>query len=337
MPETTGGLRHTWSDYSDAGGTAGPSIAGNDTVGVTCRVTGFAVSDGDTWWYQIATSPWNNTYYASADAFYNNGQTSGTLKNTPFYDPNVPVCGASQPPTTTTTSSPTPAPTATGVAETTGGLTHTWTNYTDACGNARQSIPANTTVDVTCRVTGFQVADGDTWWYEIDTAPWDDLYFASADAFYNNGQTNGSLVDTPLVDAGVPICPTATTPPAPVPTSPPATLTRSTSLAPAPRHEHVHAVIVISWHWQGRYTHLRSISLVQPPRTATVTVSCRGHGCPRGTLIAKPGHLSALSWLKGRVFDAKDRILITVTVPGLIAERAEVDIRQNRKPSARLL
>ena len=30
--------------------------------------------------------------YASADAFYNNGHTSGSLTGTPFVDNNVPNC-----------------------------------------------------------------------------------------------------------------------------------------------------------------------------------------------------------------------------------------------------
>lgn len=59
---------------------------------VTCRVQGFKVADGNTWWYQIASSPWHNTYYASAGAFYNNGATSGPLQGTPFVDPNAPLC-----------------------------------------------------------------------------------------------------------------------------------------------------------------------------------------------------------------------------------------------------
>jgi hypothetical protein len=61
-------------------------------VQVACRLEGFRVADGDTWWYRIASSPWNGSYYASADAFYNNGQTSGSLMGTPFVDPAVPGC-----------------------------------------------------------------------------------------------------------------------------------------------------------------------------------------------------------------------------------------------------
>jgi serine/threonine protein kinase len=90
--ETTGGVTHTWTDYSDAGGSEGASIPTNATVQIACKVTGFKVADGNTWWYRIASSPWSDAYYASADAFYNNGQTSGSLSGTPFVDPNVPNC-----------------------------------------------------------------------------------------------------------------------------------------------------------------------------------------------------------------------------------------------------
>lgn len=76
----------------NAGGSEGPSIAAYQTVQISCKVTGFTVSDGNNWWYRIASSPWNDAYYVSADAFYNNGQTSGSLSNTPFVDPAVPNC-----------------------------------------------------------------------------------------------------------------------------------------------------------------------------------------------------------------------------------------------------
>lgn len=90
--ETVGGVSHTWTNYTNAGGTEGPSIAAYQTVQIACKVTGFKVADGDTWWYRIAQSPWNNQYFVSADAFYNNGATSGSLHGTPFVDPAVPNC-----------------------------------------------------------------------------------------------------------------------------------------------------------------------------------------------------------------------------------------------------
>jgi hypothetical protein len=90
--ETTGGVTHTWTNYTNAGGNEGPSVPSNATVQIACKLTGFRVEDGNTWWYRIASSPWNGAYYASADAFYNNGETSGSLKGTPFVDPSVPDC-----------------------------------------------------------------------------------------------------------------------------------------------------------------------------------------------------------------------------------------------------
>jgi len=90
--ETTGGVTHTWTNYTNAGGTEGPAIQARQTVQIACKVNGFRVADGNTAWYRIASSPWNGKYYVSADAFYNNGQTSGSLRGTPFFDPAVPNC-----------------------------------------------------------------------------------------------------------------------------------------------------------------------------------------------------------------------------------------------------
>jgi hypothetical protein len=59
---------------------------------VTCVAHGFRVADGNTNWYQIASSPWNDNYYASSNAFYNNGSTSGSLDRTLYVDPAVPAC-----------------------------------------------------------------------------------------------------------------------------------------------------------------------------------------------------------------------------------------------------
>lgn len=198
--ETTGGSAHTWTDYTNAGGTQGPTIPGGATVSITCKVTGFRVSDGNTWWYQIGSSPWSNAYYVTADAFYNNGQTSGSLLGTPFVDYAVPDCspgqvdgggGGSPPPR--------------GTNEFTGGAANTWSNYSNAGGTSGGTIPGGTSVAITCRVQGFRVSDGNTWWYLIASPPWQD-FFVTADAFYNNGATSGSLQGTPFVDAAIPMC-----------------------------------------------------------------------------------------------------------------------------------
>jgi hypothetical protein len=92
--ETAGvnGAKHTWSNYLNAGGQEGPVVAAGQTIMIACKLSGFKVADGNTWWYRIASQPWSSQYYVSADAFYNNGNTTGSLKGTPFMDPQVPNC-----------------------------------------------------------------------------------------------------------------------------------------------------------------------------------------------------------------------------------------------------
>jgi hypothetical protein len=126
------------------------------------------------------------------------------------------------PPTTSTVPPPSPPPPS-GYAETVGGLTHTWTNYMNADGTQGPVILTGQTVQVACKVQGFRVADGNTWWYEIASSPWNGAYYASADAFYNNGRTTGSLRGTPFVDNHVPDCPPPSAGPPPGPLRPPHT------------------------------------------------------------------------------------------------------------------
>lgn len=90
--ETTGVVTNTWSDYTNAGGTAGARIPKYTSVQISCRIEGFRVQNGNTWWYRIASSPWSNAFYASADAFYNNGATGGPIAGTPYVDLAVPLC-----------------------------------------------------------------------------------------------------------------------------------------------------------------------------------------------------------------------------------------------------
>jgi Divergent InlB B-repeat domain len=103
--ESAGSETQTWTDYENGSGTEGPDISQYETVGVTCKVVGLVVDQspsdpaGDPWWYEIASAPWNDEYFASADAFYNNGASSGSLVGTPLYDPNVPTCPGTTTPT----------------------------------------------------------------------------------------------------------------------------------------------------------------------------------------------------------------------------------------------
>lgn len=90
--QVTGAAANTWTNYLNAGGSQGPTIPAGSGVDVECRIEGFAVPNGNRWWYRIASPPWSSEYYASADVFYNNGQSSGALRGTPFMDPAVPLC-----------------------------------------------------------------------------------------------------------------------------------------------------------------------------------------------------------------------------------------------------
>ena len=131
------------------------------------------------------------------------GHSTGNLANKQSTSPHPTSPAATNPPQT---SPPATAALPTTRFETTGGTANTWTNYTNAGGTHGPTIPANASVQISCRITGFRVADGNTWWYRIGSSPWNNLYYVSADAFYNNGQTSGSLHGTPFVDAAVPTC-----------------------------------------------------------------------------------------------------------------------------------
>jgi hypothetical protein len=101
----------------------------------------------------------------------------------------------------------------------------------------------------------------------------------------------------------------------------------------------IHARFVISWHWQGRTTRLRSITVKGLPRSVRVTVRCTGKGCPRLAMAARSARrvTSLLRALDGRRLTTGDTLLITVTAPHRRTERIQLQIRNGRKPVARLL
>lgn len=89
--------------------------------------------------------------------------------------------------------------------ETTGTPAHTWANATQLTG-AGEPLGPRQSVQVSCRVRGYVVPDGDPWWYRLDSAPWEGHYYATSDAFYNNGATNGRVDTGVVVDEQVPLC-----------------------------------------------------------------------------------------------------------------------------------
>lgn len=91
--ETTGTPAHTWADATQLTG-AGTPLGPRQSVQVSCRVRGYVVEDGDPWWYRLASAPWNGRYYATSDAFYNNGATSGSVDTGVVVDEQVPVCSS---------------------------------------------------------------------------------------------------------------------------------------------------------------------------------------------------------------------------------------------------
>jgi hypothetical protein len=82
---------HTFQNYHNASG-QGPDIATSQWVQVSCKILDgtIASTNPDGYWYRIATSPWNNAYYAPANTFMNGDPPNGPYThNTDF---SVPDC-----------------------------------------------------------------------------------------------------------------------------------------------------------------------------------------------------------------------------------------------------
>src|SRR5579863_1067449 len=73
-------------------GTTGTALASGQTVSVRCILNGIGLAPFDPIWYDLASAPWGDAYYAPAYAFYNNGQTTGSNSSSPGWDANVPFC-----------------------------------------------------------------------------------------------------------------------------------------------------------------------------------------------------------------------------------------------------
>ena len=83
---------NTFQDYHNASG-MGPHIDSGQWVDVSCKVYDpyIASVNPDGFWYRIASSPWNNAYYAPANTFWN-GDIPGQTPYTHNTDFNVADC-----------------------------------------------------------------------------------------------------------------------------------------------------------------------------------------------------------------------------------------------------
>lgn len=189
------------SKVQSAGGgsTLQPATGGSSLQGGSGDSTVQPASGSST----LSSPPTSPTTAPATSASSRSTTTSAQPTTTTSTTPSS-TNGSSTPPTTTPQSTASPVPTT--YAETVGGVSHTWTNYTNAGGTEGPEIGAYQTVQISCRLQGFKVADGNTWWYRIAQSPWSTRFYVSADAFYNNGQTSGSLIGTPFVTTNVPLC-----------------------------------------------------------------------------------------------------------------------------------
>ena len=71
-----------------------------------------------------------------------------------------------------------------------------------------EPIKPEAPVEVSCKVYAPQSEDADPqgYWYRIHSAPWDDRFYAAADAFWN-GVPPGDALEPVFTDFGVPTCP----------------------------------------------------------------------------------------------------------------------------------
>ena len=82
--ETAGSVAHTWTNYTNAGGTQGPSIGSGQTVAIACRLQGFQVADGYELW-------WNNDGDLSSEGLWGNTITLSSRFVQDVLDSPIPI------------------------------------------------------------------------------------------------------------------------------------------------------------------------------------------------------------------------------------------------------
>jgi hypothetical protein len=132
-------------------------------------------------------------------------------------------------------------------------------------------------------------------------------------------------------------------PPAAAPAPPPVVTTPVTTPIPTPprgkgSRPRVRAKLAISWTWNHGRTRIEKVVVTKLPRRARITLRCEGRGCPMKQRSATAAHLRVfVRRLIGTTYRAGDRLLITISAPGRVSERARITVRNDRKPLAALL
>jgi hypothetical protein len=129
---------------------------------------------------------------------------------------------------------------------------------------------------------------------------------------------------------------TTTTPPPPAVSTPvPVPVPQ-----PPPRPHVLSVKLTLSWTWDDASTRLRKVNIGTLPGTTRLVLRCLGQGCPRPAASVAKGPRRVrrlLHRLQGRRYRAGDRLVVSLSAPGWIAERAQIKIRAGKVPEVRRL
>jgi hypothetical protein len=107
----------------------------------------------------------------------------------------------------------------------------------------------------------------------------------------------------------------------------------NTQLPTDARPRSLHIKVRFRWDWNGPITRLSRVHVAKFPRHATLTLECRGRGCPGYTISAEgKDALRLLKSLVGHRYHAGYRLVITITAPGFRPERGVAVFRNGEKP-----
>jgi len=138
---------------------------------------------------------------------------------------------------------------------------------------------------------------------------------------------------TPTTTSPTTTSPTGTTP---APSSPVVTTPMTTPVPePAPSPRELRVKLSIGWTWNRAQTWLRRVTVASLPGTTELSLRCEGRGCPRPRRDFAGGSKAVHRLLRrivGRRYRAGDRLLLTLTAPGWLSERAQIRFRWGQLP-----